>query len=534
MNLQPRLRSLLIFALLLAALVPGTVQAYLLQTRDIVFLVRTGTNQDGTPAFRVATSNDYGANRVYQLASSSDALERTAAYYRYIQEQRNQAILAQAGQYGLSASDQQMARSLLQSDPIYIELKEGNGGTFNDWKGTFTVRDSNGGYSTRVQSPRVTLPVGSSVVTGGDSALLEQTLVHEVGHSMMSKGYGIQNLPDSPYLSQAHSGGSVTDQQLALIEGYAEFIGSYFTNRLTIANDARNSISNNLYAYSSSGAPKSANDLMRTEGWVATTLWTLATRSGIQNFLGKLATVMAQGKPQSFGQLLEYFQRMYPSDAKALRATVARTSNGVIYADGYGAGSGGSGNAGSTASLCSQYETSLQRYVQLRSAYLSTDNYYYQYERWRLGQAAQQEASRLQSIETQLRRQVQSGGGSGDAMLRLVQSQRSLQSYYNQLKQQLNGMPWYARRERSQLEAEAQAVGEALQREARLVQNLETNPVYYRASNVSRAYAPAAPTNSKDAYRNLLDVLKTGDRDRAAEALEAYQSTGQPKVPANR
>ena len=54
-------------------------------------------------------------------------MESTANYYRQVQQLRNQSTLNQVGRYGLSASDQQLAGSLLNPDPIYIEVKETDG-----------------------------------------------------------------------------------------------------------------------------------------------------------------------------------------------------------------------------------------------------------------------------------------------------------------------------------------------------------------------------------------------------------------------
>lgn len=518
---------ILLAVMLVAAMLPAAAQAYLLQTRDVVFLVRVGTNSDGTPAFRVAQSTDYGAERVYRLAASSSALERTAAYYRRTQELANSSLLQQARQYGLSDSDQQMASSLLETEPIFVELKEGSGGTFNDWKGSFTVRDSRSGSPIRVSSPRVTLPLSSSVVTGGDSALLEQTLVHEAGHSIMAKGYGTRNLPDSPFISQAHAGNSVTDQQLAIVEGYAEFIGAYFTNRLTIANDPRNSITDNLYAYNTSGGPKNASELQKTEGWVATLLYSIATRSGIQGCMEKMNNVMVRAKPQSILQFLEAFQKMYPSDAQALRAIVARSSNGAIYGNSYG----GATVSGTPSNTLSEYESTLNSYLRLRYGYLAGTGYS-EYQRWRVGQAAQQEASRLQSIEQSLRRQMMSGGNAGNSMLRLQQIGRNYQQAYTEVRRQMSTMPWYSQRDRSRLEAEAQALGEILQRHTQLVRSLESGATaYYPTVNKNRYY-PQAPVNSKDAYRGLVDALKSGDRTQANQALEVYRDAS--RAPAAR
>lgn len=516
---------------LLACALAADAQAYLLQNRDVVFLVRVGTNRDGSPAFRVATSNDYGAQRVFQLATSSAAMEKTASYYRYAQQVRNQTTMEQVGRYGLSESDRRLATSLLDAEPIYVEVKEGGGGIYNDWKGSFTLRDSNSGASYRVQSPRVVLPLGSAEVTGGNSALLEQTLVHEVGHGIMSKTYGTDALCESPYLHQSHSGGSHTDCCLAIIEGYAEFVGAYFTNRLTIANDPSNSLANNLYSYRANGTPKSASELQATEGWVATVLYMLAARSGIQNFMQKMTAIMVGYKPASIQALLDAYMRTYPGDAQAVRATVSKASHGQIYGNAGGGGGAGGGGQGVTY-LVDQYRTSLDRYVRLRYAYLAGSTDYYDSERQWVGQAAQQEARRLQQIGGAIRQSVMSGRGAGDTMLQLQQTQSSYQRLYSEVRRRLDTTPWYSRREREKLQAEAQAVGEVLSETHQLVRSLEREPMYYTQGGRAGGRYPAAPQDSKAAYQKLMDTLKSGDRGASAQALEAYEASRAKPAPA--
>ncbi|MBI3891516.1 MAG: hypothetical protein HY303_08310 [Candidatus Wallbacteria bacterium] len=521
MNVKRMLLSLLVAAL---ATMPSQAQAYLLQNSNVVFMVKTGTNGDGTPAFRVATSNDYGAERVFQVASQSAALERTANYYGYIQQLKNQSILQQAGRYGLSDADRQTANSLLGSEPIYVEVKEGGSGIYNDWKGSFSLRDANGGAAYRIASPRVVLPLGSSEVTGGDTALLEQTLVHETGHGIMSKAYGSAALCESPYIHQSHSGGSRTDCCLSIIEGYAEFMGAYMTNRLTIANDPANSITNNLYGYRPDGTFKNAQELQATEGWVASTLYMLAAKSGIQNFMQKLGVIMVNYHPASIQALLDAFIRSYPSDAAAVRATVSKASNGQMYGDSV------TGGGQVVSTLVSQYNTSLDRYVRLRYAALagSGGGYYDNEQQW-IQRAAQQEAQNLQALGSRIRSGALSSRDAGSTMVALQKTQSSYQQLYNEVQRRLNTTPFYSRQQRGQLQAEAQAVGEALNQTYGLVHSMETGPLYYTNNAGQGGGYPAAPTDTKSAYRNLVDSLKSGDREKAAAAMGAYEDARSKK-----
>lgn len=519
--------------LVASALLPVPVQARELASRDIVFLVRVGTRPDNTPVMRIATSNDPGVERLYRLAMSSPAVAKTARYYRSIQEAVNKDWNSRARQSGFGFQQSS------STDPVFIEVPNDDSGAYNNWDGTFYLRDGSG-YQHRITSPRVVLPVRNSLVSSSSQDLLEQTLVHEMGHSMMSKGYGLRNLPESEHLHDAHSGGSVTDEQLAIIEGYAEFIGAYFTNRLTIANDAPNAIPDNLYSYDSQGRPKSAADLMKTEGWVATVLWHLAARSGIDRALDKMSGTMIRHKPHSIGELFEAFARDYPSDADRMRSIVERTSHGAIYGYDSSIARGGSqgGSSGSPSRLASLYTHALDRYMKLRYASLVGARYY-PGELARIRQALYFQTQRIDQIEQQLM-----VSGDPSALRALSQRAEEYDRLYQQSYRQLMRLPWYSRAERERLSAEAAVYGEALSRVGRVhgrmagmasssgrdsrgyLSSMTGGGQVYRSRWTGRG--PAAPSTARKAagegYKKVLEAIKAGDREGAAKALRDYRS----------
>ena len=121
-----------------------------------------------------------------------------------------------------------------------------------------------------------------------DQSLVEQTLVHEIGHGIMRKLYGKSDMPDTPWLGRPHYGDLVTDEQLALIEGWAEFVGAEFTGRHTIAEDPADSLTMNAYAYQDNGQAKTPEQLFKTEGWVATVMLHISKHPSINNGYQKI------------------------------------------------------------------------------------------------------------------------------------------------------------------------------------------------------------------------------------------------------
>ncbi|MBI4864517.1 MAG: hypothetical protein HY815_30310, partial [Candidatus Riflebacteria bacterium] len=312
---------------------------------NVVFLVRTGTDAEGNPMFRMADSRDTYLSSLFELTQSSKALYETTRYYDAVQKEKVAAALQQQG---VTGAQLQYAQANFQTEPVFIEVTNSRSGSYNDWKGRFSVIYPNGqAYS--FSSPRVVYALGGDVARSGNRSLIEQTLVHEVAHGVMAKAEGRNNLPDTPWLSKPHSGGSVSDDKLAFIEGWAEFIGAYFTGRQTIAGDPAGAIQTNWY-----GRGKNAQQLINTEGWNATVFYHIATQGASQNAMWKMTQVMARTQPQNTWQLLTNLVRYYPELAPTVNQVVYADSGGQIagpggqtgYASNYGTSGGASGNAG--------------------------------------------------------------------------------------------------------------------------------------------------------------------------------------------
>lgn len=336
-----RVTSKLLASLLLGLALTQVALAGPLAQAGLVLVTRAGTGPSGEPLFQVADSSDSGAKNLWDKVSNDSEVRRATAIYQKVQEERKEAIRAELAADGdLSAQDLAILRDLPGPHPVYIEVRAGTAGAYNDWKARFSLQGSSGQIE-NVAAPRIVFSANDPLATGSDTELLRQTVVHEISHGYHALMVGPNNTPSTPWLSRPHAGNTTSDGTLALIEGYAEFVAAHLTGRLTIADDPANTIPNNLYAYDSEGRRKDADDLWKTEGWAATVMYKMANDGGIQDGFDKINKVITESNPQDFRGLIEQYQRRFPSDRAAVQGIVSEVSFGQIYPDAGGGQSGG-------------------------------------------------------------------------------------------------------------------------------------------------------------------------------------------------
>lgn len=328
--------KLLLVVLFATFCAPTALLAAVLDDGRIAVVVADGQTADGVANYRLATEGDAAAVELWSWAQGDPAVQQVARLYFQSQSLHKDQLLAEAGGSNLSAADRALLDDVDGSKRLYIEVKNGSGGAVCDWKAQYYVTRPDGS-SEYVAAPRVVVQSNDPVMSGGNSGLRSQTLVHEIGHGVMAALYGADELPYTAWLKLSHSGIMVTDQKLALIEGWAEFIGAYYTGRLTIAEDPANTIPSNRYAYTAEGRKKTSAELWKTEGWVATVLYHMATEQGLEDVVTRLGKIQAADTPQNFEELLEGYQDAYPADAERVRKIVAADSFGQIYPESYDA-----------------------------------------------------------------------------------------------------------------------------------------------------------------------------------------------------
>ena len=321
------LNKLWILVLVLLLGTSGFALAVPLANDDVVIIIKTGVNSDGTYKYEVADSNDSRAAHFWDISMNERAMTDVLDYYSDVQKTTDS---------GLSTSEQELLNFYGEDkDPVYIEIVEGSKGAYCDWKADFTLQTPDGNIE-RCKTPKVVFNRNDPLLTGNDRSLQTQTLVHEIAHGAMSKLYGYNRLPYTEWLHKAHSGGTVSDEKLAIIEGWAEFAGAYFTGDHTIANDPDNSMSDNRYAYKdiySRTQIRTASELKKTEGWVASTLLKLTESNTVS--MDDLTAALEKGTPHTFDSLIEEVIKIRPEKEDAIKTAIGEASMGQIYGDHY-------------------------------------------------------------------------------------------------------------------------------------------------------------------------------------------------------
>jgi hypothetical protein len=483
-----------------AAFLVFCVAAHAALAANIVFLVRTGTDAEGNPLFRQADSRDTYLGGLFELTNNSRAMHEVARYYDQVQRDKLSASLQGRG---LSQQDLQYAMQNFKADPVYIEVNNSAAGAYNDWKGRFSVQWGNGQVGT-YSTPRVVFSLGSEVARSGNRALIEQTLVHEVAHGGMCQCHGKNRLPETPWLSRPHSGGSVTDEQLAYIEGWAEFVGAYFTGRRTIAEDPANAIDTNWYAKRADGSMKSAQELVRTEGWNATILYKIATEARDQNAMWKMTQAASRGAPQSTMQLLQITAQYFPELATTINRVVSQNSGGQIPQVVQGGGQYANyGNQG---------------------GYTQPANYQNGGGVDRLEQALYGGGSGAYSGYQNYVNHQNTGYGQGQTSAGAVyQDTNQLMALYQQKRAQLDAVPWWKFWEKSKIKEELAMIEDLYSRQTQLAQGYGYAAAPTAPSQQHQQVAPAAPVASKKTYNDAVDALKANDSAGAASSLDAHR-----------
>ncbi len=516
-----------------------------LATQQVVFMTRVGNDSSGQPVMRIAdSSTDPALARLFNRVMADRGVQRVIASHQE-QQQKSMQALVPAGTHLTQ-----------RPEPVYIEV--GNGvGTYNDWKGTFTLSGSNG-QNQAIDQSRVVIDLNDSIFQAQDRSLVEQTFVHEIGHGIMRQVYGKSNLPDTPWLGKAHYGDLITDEALGIIEGWAEFVGAYFTGRNTIAEDPAESISQNAYAYTDNGTPKTPENLMKTEGWVATVLLWYSQHPSITGGYEKLLNAMRQGRHASLNDLLKNLIVMYPETSDIISEILTKASINQISAP-LGAplqsqtpteplpavdvatGTTGGGDQDLTR-LFDDYQSSMNTLAQLKTDLVNWNRY--------PGAQAQEIMRRLtfqqglvQSLRAQLVQQMARKKGSGTTELiaqKVLDSLEHIRYEHNKLLQSYQNVSFWDTAQKERLKAELSAYQELYGMQKKLADEMDQTVLVAvwkqrqerlkyrfeqaRAMQASQAAAPSSSNHCymgdcKDAYSKLVGAIEANRRSEDARTL---------------
>lgn len=538
--------SILSFLLLLSA-----TFAQPLQSDKMVFLVKIGQDSSGDPMYRVADSSNPSHRALYDRFYSDNGVQKVIASHQKAEINKKK----QDTPAGFHAN--------LNANPVFVELGNQTG-TYNDWKATFSIQDQQG-RNHKYDQPRVVIDMNDSMFNSKDQSLVEQTMVHEIAHGIMRVAYGKNNLPETPWLGRAHYGDLITDEQLGLIEGYAEFVGAYYTGRNTIAEDPAESLTQNAYAYQDNGQPKSPEDLMKTEGWVATVMLHIANHNTINNGFQKLLDAMAQGTTDNFNQTLRNFAANNPEDADALSEILRKDSidqfsqplGGALIVEtpeNPPAVAVATYDQGTTTQMDSDllklfddYQSSLNTYSQLRLDISNVDWYYgahYQEIRKRLGF----QQSLMKNLENQLMNRLKNGGENQEKIANMVLDNLSkIRFNHNRSLQSYQKMNFWDRAARNRLKAELELYQELYTTNKMIADNMDqailvgayeqrVNRMNFRVNQAQEGSIAAAPGSSEtrcnanldkdchDSYNKLVDAISKNQKStESVKLLKQYK-----------
>ncbi|MCO4782787.1 MAG: hypothetical protein KC646_10730 [Candidatus Cloacimonetes bacterium] len=513
-----------------------------LQSDKMVFLVKIGQDSSGDPMYKVADSSNPNHRTLYDRFYRDSGVQKVIAAHQKAEVNKKK----QDTPAGFHAN--------LKSNPVFVELGNQTG-TFNDWKATFSIQDQQG-RNHKYDQPRVVIDMNDAMFNSKDQSLVEQTLVHEIGHGIMRVAYGKNNLPETPWLGRAHYGDLITDEQLGLIEGYAEFVGAYFTGRNTIAEDPAESLTQNAYAYQDNGQPKSPEDLMKTEGWVATVMLHIANHNTINNGFQKLLDAMAQGTTDNFNQTLRNFAANNPEDAGALSEILKKDSINQFSQPLGGAlivetpenppavavptyhQHAPSQTDSDLLKLFNDYQSSLNTYAQLRLDISNVEWYagaHYQEIQRRLGF----QQSLVKNLEDQLKGRLMSGGENQEEIANMLLNNLSkIRFNHNRSLQSYQKMNFWDRTARNKLKAELELYQELYNTNKMLADNMDqaimvaayeqrVNRMNFRVQQAEQSSIAAAPGSSKTRCNANLDKDCHDSYNKLVDAISKNQKTAE-------
>ena len=530
------------------------VNAQALANEKMVFLIKSGTDSSGNPMYRMATSQDQRAHQIYNRFWRDEGVQKVIESHQQV-ESNNNALNTPPGYHNIQ-----------KPSPVFVEIGNQTG-TYNDWKGTFSVQDANGRLHT-YDEPRVVLDLNDNMWNSRDQSLVEQTLVHEIGHGIMRKLYGKSDMPDTPWLGRPHYGDLVTDEQLALIEGWAEFVGAEFTGRHTIAEDPADSLTMNAYAYQDNGQAKTPEQLFKTEGWVATVMLHISKHPSINNGYQKLLESMRLSRAHDFNAVLRKYLSKYPEDGAAIEQILAKASinqfnkpmGGEIDVNAGDpspppvdiATTQNSSNDQNLLNLFNDYQSSLNTYAQLRLDRSNID--------WYRGAWPQEiqrrmsfQLSLVKSLESRLISALRQTGEIHNQQLiaqTLLDNMEKIRFEHNRTIQSYQKTNWWNHSVRNKLKIELELYKELYSMNKTVTDNVHTDTLYevwnqrnarmqYRiqqAEASSSVYGvPSKPNcnaaqdeDCRDAYNKLIGAIKANSStDNARLALENYKRLGQ-------
>jgi len=274
------------------------------------------------PCYKVADSSSQWGKKLYDAIANDSKIREVLLKYQKAQTETLERYKKQLLAEGKSGEEIQKLLAE-KAKPIYFVLKNGNGTPLMESGSAFIQTYKNGKLDTDFQyiCPKVKVTKGWEGFStppevpfkDGEKREFMNLVAHETSHAIMKELYGYIPKSLNPWAAVGHWEGKMTSRQLAFTEGYAEFMGAWYSGSDDYGEPRFNKdIDHDMM-------PKTQSENKKTEGVVACILWDIAKgEGGIQNGMEKIHKVLREKKPWTIDGFAKGFKELFPQDAAAI------------------------------------------------------------------------------------------------------------------------------------------------------------------------------------------------------------------------
>ncbi len=267
------------------------------------------------------------------LRENPEFVKQVRLYQKY---QKDKFIKGLKSNFSLNDSQINKILAGYKPDPVYMVVNEGlvKSVSFATNK-PFGILETgaNGKTSLSIKAaPLVTLSAATiNELKTGDRWGYE-TVCHEIGHVMMYPTHGLLAYPQDiteniieAIKKEGHWKNKVTTPVFAMLEGWAEFNGAFFTGR-------------SIGDYTKiDGRLKTEDEMLRTEGLTAKIMLDICLNPDINpdkdGGYEKITNTMMTHKSRTLNSFLKDYIKDYPQDRDAVEKIVKDNTGGVVKID---------------------------------------------------------------------------------------------------------------------------------------------------------------------------------------------------------
>ncbi len=267
------------------------------------------------------------------LRENPEFIKQVRLYQKY---QKDKFIKGLKSNFNLSDSQVNKIMSSYKPDPVYIVLNEGlvksvSFATNKPFGLLETRPDGKISFSAKA-APLVTLSNATINELKAGDRWGHETVCHEIGHVIMYPTHGLLAYPQDiteniieKIKKEGHWKNKVTTPVFAMLEGWAEFNGAFFTGRP-------------LGDYTKiDGRVKTEDEMIRTEGLTAKIMLDICTDPEINpdkdKGYEKIMDTMIKHKPRTLNSFLTDYIKDYPQERAAVEKIVQENTGGTLKID---------------------------------------------------------------------------------------------------------------------------------------------------------------------------------------------------------